>query len=77
MFLGEFSYLFFRNVKLGKSFDFLRERKKIGNRVDCQRPERKIQNTQEIKRTLLTGQNRRKKNLHVFEEVLFFKLRTT
>ena len=37
---------------------------KVWNRVDCQRSEKKIQNAQEI-------------NVQIFEEVLFFQLRTT
>ena len=40
----------------------------------------KIQNTQEIKRTLFNRtkhEKKKKKSVQIFEEVLFFKLRTT
>ena len=37
------------------------KKKKIWNRIDCQRSEKKIHNTQEIKRTFLIGRNRTKR----------------
>ena len=42
-------------------FPWESKQKKIWNRVDCQRSEKKIRNTQEIKRTLLTGRKRTKR----------------
>ena len=50
-------------------------RKKIWNRVDYQRSEKRSKSTQEIKRTLLNSET--EQNVHIFEGVLFFKLRTT